>query len=223
MALIVPQHTPTWKQGYASCAAESRNPGLWKGLVFAGLPSLGPTGLTLRDISGWKNHGTGITAFPDWVLTHHHGYALRYTAASNNAITCGAGKLLTNNENQFSVVLRVRRATNTYAGLLAKDTNPTRNWFFATYYNLQLRVRLYQTDSTSREKYTASNTLPLNTWTHLALVVDGPAGAVTLYIDGVPEDFTPLSWDGTVKNDASSPFTIGQLYSSAYDFSGDIY
>ena len=44
---------------------ELRYPGLWRGCVGAWAPCLGPTGLTLRDWSGLKNHGT-LTNGPTW-------------------------------------------------------------------------------------------------------------------------------------------------------------
>jgi hypothetical protein len=50
--------TPSYKSGFAHNAAESAYPNLWNGLVGLWLPVLGRTGLTLRDISGYGNHGT---------------------------------------------------------------------------------------------------------------------------------------------------------------------
>ncbi len=66
---------PSWKQGFARNAAESAYPGLWKGLVGAWVPSLGVTGLTLRDVSGRHNHGTLTNMDPatDWVTTDQRG------------------------------------------------------------------------------------------------------------------------------------------------------
>lgn len=58
MLSYVPQHTPSYTQGFARNAAESAYPNLWKGLAGLWLPALGPTGLTLHDPSGYKNHGT---------------------------------------------------------------------------------------------------------------------------------------------------------------------
>ena len=67
--LIKPQLIrPTYKSGYARCAAESANPGPWKELDGLWVPTLGPTGLTLRDVSGHGNHGTLTNMDPatDW-------------------------------------------------------------------------------------------------------------------------------------------------------------
>lgn len=83
-SVIVPRNArPSYQQGYARNASESANPGLWKGLVGLWAPSLGPTGLTLRDISGYGNHGT-LTNFADigaaWRLgdPRSGGYGLQF-------------------------------------------------------------------------------------------------------------------------------------------------
>lgn len=61
---------PTWKQGFARSAAESAHPNLWDGLVGAWSIGLGPTGLTLFDVSGRRNNGTltNMDADSDWVI-----------------------------------------------------------------------------------------------------------------------------------------------------------
>ncbi len=71
MPVWVPSHTPSWKQGFARYGHQSANPGLWKGLVGLWVPGLGPTGLTLRDVSGFGNHGalTNMDPATDWVTT----------------------------------------------------------------------------------------------------------------------------------------------------------
>lgn len=68
---------PSFKQGYARSAGESKHPALWRGLVGAWNPALGVTGNTLHDISTFKNHGTLINMDPatDWVIGQN-GYAL---------------------------------------------------------------------------------------------------------------------------------------------------
>jgi len=49
---------PSYGQGYARSQAEAANPGLWTGLIGAWHPPLGPTGLTLFDVSGRGIDGT---------------------------------------------------------------------------------------------------------------------------------------------------------------------
>ena len=79
MSICTPRRRPSWKQGFARNAAESKNPGLWKGLRGLWAPVLGPTGTTLRDVSGYGNHGvlTNMDPATDWV-TNANGYALAF-------------------------------------------------------------------------------------------------------------------------------------------------
>ena len=76
MSLWIP--TPSYKNGFARNAAESANPGLWDGLVGAWAPSLGVTGGTLRDQSGFGRHGSNPAA---WVMTEL-GYGIDIAGAN---------------------------------------------------------------------------------------------------------------------------------------------
>ena len=88
---------PTYSQGFASKASESEAPELWRGLVGAWLPFLGPTGLTLRDQSAFKNHGTltnmdgsnWVTSVDKW---GNSIYALDFDG-SNEDVNCGTDNL----------------------------------------------------------------------------------------------------------------------------------
>ncbi len=99
-------HIPSWKSGFAHNAAESANPGLWKGLVGLWLPALGPTGLTLRDMSGWGNHGTLTNMDPatDWVTIGKRGlpWALDFDG-SNDYVDCGNSSIL-NPTSELSLI-----------------------------------------------------------------------------------------------------------------------
>ena len=83
MSLILPGTVtdvrPSYGQGFARNAAEAENPGLRDGLVGLWALSLGPTGLTLFDVSGRRNHGTLTAMDPatDWVTTKK-GWALDF-------------------------------------------------------------------------------------------------------------------------------------------------
>lgn len=70
---------PSYHQGYARNASESAYPGLWRGLMGAWLPSFGPSGNTLYDLSGKKNHGvlTAMDPATDWIVGLC-GYALDF-------------------------------------------------------------------------------------------------------------------------------------------------
>jgi hypothetical protein len=54
----------SYASGFAPRDGEALFPGLWRGCVVAWNPGLGPSGLTLRDWSPYKNHGTLTAATP---------------------------------------------------------------------------------------------------------------------------------------------------------------
>jgi len=112
--------------------------------------------------------------------------------------------------------------------LIARDGNertspsPVREWFLAGQTSQRLYLRLYQTNSTLRDIYTANDAWPLNEWMHICVTVDGPKTAVGLYLNGVYQDFTPSSWNGTVRNTNRSDQWIGRIYSTNYGFTGQL-
>lgn len=79
---------PTYKQGYAKNPEESFYPEDWQGLIGAWCPFLGPTGLTLFDHSGYKNHGSLVNMSPGSAYlisadSHRAGYALEFDGSDD--------------------------------------------------------------------------------------------------------------------------------------------
>ncbi len=98
---------PSYAAGFARNAAQSENPGLWRGLVGLWAPSLGPTGLRLFDHSGFGNHGTLTNMDPasDWVATDE-GWALEFVKDANQYV---ANTALANLSGQtFTLFMRYR-------------------------------------------------------------------------------------------------------------------
>ena len=58
----------SYYNGFAPRDRMPMYPSLWQGCVGAWAPCLGPTGLTLRDCSAYKNHGT-LTNGPTWQVS----------------------------------------------------------------------------------------------------------------------------------------------------------
>ena len=88
--LILPRSgiTPSYASGFARSAAESANPGLWKGLVGAWVPALGVTGSVLHNATTYSSHGTLINMeASDWMVGQA-GYALDLDG-SGEYIDCG--------------------------------------------------------------------------------------------------------------------------------------
>ena len=104
---------PSYQRGFARSAGEALYPGLWRGLVGAWMPSLGPSGGQLFDVSGYGNHGalTNMEVSIDWIPTEK-GYALDFDGSNEfvGVQTWPADSLSVT--NQFSFVLLVRIDTS---------------------------------------------------------------------------------------------------------------
>ncbi len=127
MPLVARKHTPSWARGFARRKSGSAYPGLWDGLVGAWFPSLGPTGLTLRDIGGYDNHGTLTLMDPatDWVTTER-GWALDFDGV--NGIVSIPHSNIFDFSGPFSVGLLFRFTANpgaTRHGLVTHKTGNT--------------------------------------------------------------------------------------------------
>jgi len=78
----------SYADGFAPRDGQPLYPSLWRGCVGAWAPCLGPTGLTLRDWSGFGKHGTLTNmAGDDWVNARGR-YALDFDA-SNDYVSLG--------------------------------------------------------------------------------------------------------------------------------------
>lgn len=94
--LIGSSNNPSYRSGFYSPrrGGAPKYPSLWEGCVGAWCPSLGQTGLTLRDESVYQNHGTltNMHAASDWVVIGGKG-ALDFDG-TNDYVTTDAGRAL---------------------------------------------------------------------------------------------------------------------------------
>ena len=84
----------SYQSGFAPRDGRPLYPSLWKGCSFAAAPCLGPTGLTLRDWSGFANHGTfaNLTASAVWQPTFGK-YSIAFSGATSEAVTGSVGSV----------------------------------------------------------------------------------------------------------------------------------
>ena len=80
---------PSYWNGFAHSAGESAYPESWKGLIGAWCPSLGPSGSTLRDLSGFGRHGTlgNMDPATDWIIGANPrvpGYTLDFDGTNDH-------------------------------------------------------------------------------------------------------------------------------------------
>lgn len=105
--------TPSYKSGFASPSrGEMEYPSLWRGCVGAWCPSLGETGLVLRDHSGYGNHGTLTNMDPatDWVASNGK-MALDFDG-SNDFVSAMPGSQLSNVSGSISFWVKPTNSWN---------------------------------------------------------------------------------------------------------------
>ncbi len=227
MGLYLPSHTPSYKQGYARNAAESAAPGLWKGLVGPWAPSLGPTGLTLRDLSGFGNHGTLTNMDPvtDWVTTGQRGipWALDIDGTGDDYIAVAASpSIALHTKLQFSfshwvfprsvgqVSGRVWAKGN-HLSYMANEAGGTVESFVSIDRNT--------TDTVSNPNNPKLN---INQWNHLVHVYNADLDdRIYTYINGIKEvSGTNTAGSGTIVNDSASVFVFGNRIAENRSFDG---
>lgn len=108
----------TYANGFAPRDGEPLFPELWDGCVGAWNPGLGPSGLTLRDWSPFKNHGTLTNMNLATAWTRSNGrYALSFTGGATHVATSFIGPAV--NQRSLSVWFRTtQNHTNSQYGTI---------------------------------------------------------------------------------------------------------
>lgn len=160
---------------------ELRYPGLWRGCVGAWAPCLGPTGLTLRDWSGFGNHGanTNGAAF----ATSSGRYAISLTGSSSQWVNAGSATQcqLQTLSCSFWVNPGTQVASFSFTGVLGFGRN---GW--------QVGHDRVNNTIVFAKSFVASTTqtaiaVTQNTWAHIAITCQDVAGTKTVvfYKNGV--------------------------------------
>jgi len=219
---------PSYHQGFARSASESQYPGEWRGLIGAWIPSLGPTGDTLYDWSGFNDNDGALTSMDpatDWVISGNPrlpGYALDFDGADDRVIlgsdasiddifVGGATVTLwiharTVGESGNGRVIDKSLASGVDGGwtLLVRDANP----------NLRFGKGWTTTDGIWDSP---ADSIVLNTWQHVAVTYNegSTANDAIIYIDGQDIGTTrTIAPDGTPVSDAALDLQIGNFTDS---------
>ena len=175
----------SYANGFAPRDGMPLYPELWRGCVGAWAPCLGPTGLTLRDWSGYQNHGTltNMDAGSDWVASNK-GTTLDFDGV-NDFVDCGT-RLTTAVANALSVSMWVRcrsRASLQYvfANVNASGADCNVGLIFGLTAN-----KLGWTQSAASQDAVSAGSITDGDWHHVCATRSGTTGAwrIGLYIDG---------------------------------------
>jgi len=179
--------SPSYQNGFAT-RGESDAPGLWTGCVGLWAPSLGPTGLTLRDQSGYGNHGTLTNMDPatDWVV-REKGYTLELVEASSQYINLAQEISFANGElwnfSAWVVPNSVSTITSPLGDTLGVDHRARIRWYTSGALRIYNTAAVYAT--------TSGMTFTNDSATHISVNYTG--AGFTVYRNGLPIDTDPLA------------------------------
>lgn len=85
-----------------------------------------------------------------------------------------------------------------HRSLLAKTSDTATAWFLALYHGGHLRFVVYGPEGAYMSGYTANDTVPLNSWTHVVATYDAMMKAMKVYVNGTSVGVTPNGQSGSV-------------------------
>jgi hypothetical protein len=197
---------PSYATGFASCAAESEYPQLWRGLRGLWVPALGQTGARVLDWSGLGNHGT-VTASTSWA--NGPGGAALYRGSfvtREGMIEVPASPTLAL-VNTGSVVARVRHDLVDYNDRIV-GFGANGYWQFMTANPVAHVLRFYSQNSVN-----SSFGLPLLEWHSVGFSLWRSAGQVLFFLDGRTDQKTI----GATGGNSSAALHIGWGGHASYD------
>lgn len=206
---------PSYHQGYARHAAESRAPYLWKGKVGHWVPSLGPTGDMLFDVSGNRNHGAVSNAVLStfWVIGRH-GYATDFDGDADT-IVVPSWSLVTNGPYTLAAWMNTESA-NTGTVLAIENSDATLNVHRmitrspGTIWKYQIRAIAGTNTINTVVVYTTGQ------WFHIVARLDGTD--MEFFVDGASAGTATQ----TVTPAGINQVNIGNDVNSTNDFDGMI-
>jgi len=177
--------SPSYSTGFASPQrGRMKYPSLWRGCVGAWCPALGPSGLTLRDNSGYGNHGTLTNMDPptDWVVSGGK-YALDFDNSDDRVVIPDSVKDLTADMTVSAWAKSPTPAASNDNHMFGfyGTTSPFSGWGFNFGNSLGTRRGLRFYDGIAWRNSSA-DVWSENTWTHAAATIVGTS--LTFFING---------------------------------------
>jgi len=190
--LIIPRRSePAWSTGFARGASQALHPELWDGLVGLWAPGLGPTGLSLYDVSGHSNHGSleNMDANTDWV-TGENGWGLEFDGVNQRIDLLGASVSGLAPQTYLITVTRLGTEISEYvlAGQDGGDITMLA-WFNTSVNEFEFQVLL----SGDNLRYRYSNFISVDEQVHIVIVWDGLLSTESVQVYRNGQAVIPLS------------------------------
>jgi hypothetical protein len=191
----------SYSNGFAPRDGQPLYPGLWRGCVGAWAPCLGPTGLTLRDWSGFGNHGV-LTNGPAWVPSQGR-YAISFDG-TDDYINFGTRPNVYE-LSRFSCSFWIYKTSNSAGWVLNRYNTSAAGGVVGDYFGVGQGTSIPTASSSftgggvnDYVVFESPDIIALNKWHHVAMSVDlatranttitvnGVYQAVTITTNGVP-------------------------------------
>ena len=171
----------SYLNGFAPRDGQPLYPSLWTGCVGAWNPGLGPTGLVLRDQSGFSRHGT-LTNGPTFAASGGK-YAMSFDGVDDYATVSSLN--LTGITENFTFITVIKFPTFNNSGVIVWQA-------FSSYWALMTNTsfgaaNLTFTTRGTRGQAAVSSTLTANQWYYV--VCKREAGVNSLYINNTISNF----------------------------------
>jgi len=186
--------------------------GRWAGLVGLWQPSLGPTGLTLFDHSGYGNHGTLTSMDPatDWKMTEK-GWALDLDGVDDYIRFPRPPQITSTGPATISLWAKLTEAPALLN--LFNLSDGTNNIMLAYWWN-NGNGMIVRNGTNSRNTQSFSSNPDITLWHHYAFVRTGNNNLHQLYVDGV--NLTANNGAELADEDVDT-FDISQGFDGAYE------
>ncbi len=215
----------SYQNGFAPRDGQPLYPELWRGCVGAWAPCLGPTGLTLRDWSGYANHGTLNNMDPgsDWLVSAG-GYALDFDG-TNDFVQIDGTRVYAADAQPFSISVWafVRSLTgNVYTKLVMLRADSSSAFEFGVSSDVSyLGLLSGSATSWGRCKSDTSTALTTGSWRHFGITYNGATRSLVtsfqFYLDGAAINttganaFSPTTNSTTLAYNVANNRLNGQL------------
>jgi len=182
----------SYANGFAPRDGQPLYPSLWRGCVGAWNPGLGPSGLTLRDWSGFGDHGTltNMDAGSDWIVNSGR-YALDFDGTNDHTVHSTSIKLSgaftvswwenITTANLFNTICAFRTSASS-AFIVYRNTN-------FLYQYLAFRDSTSVATNGFRATGASNPSTVVGTWRHFAITGQNVSGAsstgFSVYENGV--------------------------------------